>query len=1059
MPPKKKTPDTASMKFPVWAKPGKAIWVEIMDPTEGEPKEYLKGRIDQIYDDKKMASIIYDETKGDREVYANQLLERAEEPQVLEDLVDVDPLNDAELLRCLHMRFLNDDIYCYCGPTLLATNPYKKIPKSALAEHLEVFKKYAIYGGKPIKTPHIWNLASTAFFQLFENQKNQAVCISGESGAGKTVGTKLCMSFITGLFHSEIDAKAEVAIEDRILDCNPIMESFGNAKTIRNDNSSRFGKYFIMYVSRKDKHIKGAEIKNYLLEKSRVVVQAETERNYHVFYGILKCMDAARLRQYGYANAGDKVDMAGYNYLRKSKCYDVPTINDREFFDDTCNSFTRLNFNQEEQDAVFKMLATTLNLGNVEIDSTCWVEGDAPCSLKDSAYFERVLNNLELQADKSSFIAGIVSKRVITPDKKVIYTPRSPAQAEGIKDALAKELFNTVFNWIVRKLNNNLLPTKDEDGGDLILTGIGETERTQRLKKEYFTVGLLDIFGFEDFMVNSLEQFCINYTNEKLQNLYISYVFKAEKDIFEHEGLGEFLTMIKYTDNLPIIELLDKSRDPPGIYFLIDSVGQMAQDDGKDDAKLIDQISRTHSKNPYMFWHKMDKTKFGIKHTAKDVYYYSGGFIEKNKDELPTYLLETMDKANKAMMRVFRNKLTDDEVIEEKVTDPREKFLGYKFRQNMEELMVELNSCECNFVRCIKPNEAKKADFWVPELALKQIRYLGVLDSIKVRRESLPIRKSYREFYSKYQDLDDLSDHRNVPFLRLVNMNPDFKTMAKNAVKSAMKEQSPEDVLFGTYRVFMSVYFVNKLEEVLEQRQKVKREAVEKIAGAFKIYNAAERWETYRKRSVKVVILGKNLFNTWNSKVEYIKFKKTLLVIRQIQLNFRQTVYKRHIRQSKYSAQVIGRSFRLFKIRQILFAAKKLINVISRCARRIMFKAFMARVRINKRLLNEIFELAWDRIEEHMKIEASLTIQRIFRGYNDRLKAADEVARLEIIKEEVRKNRAANTIQKISKGFIVRTRLDRLNRAAGFIQGYTRMLWLSKYFQEMKQAARKIQVE
>ena len=408
--------------------------------------------------------------------------------------------------------------------------------------------------------------------------------------------------------------------------------------------------------------------------------------------------------------------------------------------------------------------------------------------------------------------------------------------------------------------------------------------------------------------------------------------------------------------------------------------------------------------------------------------------------------------------KVQWNKLTDDEIQEERVANPMEKFLGYKFRQNMQDLMDELNSCECNFVRCIKPNEVKKADFWVPELALNQIRYLGILDSIKVRRDSLPIRKKYMDFYGKYQDLDDISDERNTPFLKLQSGNPDWKKMAMNAVKSCFKDAKGEDILYGTSRVFMSVYFVNKLEEVLEAKQKVKRDAVDKIANAFKIFNTADKWERYRKTSVKVVILGKNLFETWNSKVEYIRFKKIILSIRQMQLNFRQTKYKRQIRELKQSALVIARSYRMFKIREVLFGAKKVINVIARCAKRIMLRAFMAKMRINKRAINDVFELAWLNIEEKMKVESCLTIQRIIRGHIDRLKAASEVAQLEIIKAEVKKNKAATTIQKISKGFIVRTRLDRLNRAAGFIQGYTRMLWLSKYFQEMKTASRKIQV-
>jgi myosin heavy subunit len=1035
MPPKK-IPDITKILIPVWAKPGKAIWVEIMDAQELEPIEYLKGRIDQVFDEKKMISILYEECNGEKEVYAHRVLERAEEPQVLEDLVDIDPLNDAELLRCLELRFKQDDVYCFSGPTLLVTNPYKKIEKSLLPEHLAMFRKYALQGGKRSSMPHIWNLAANTFLQLFENQKKQAVCISGESGAGKTVGTKLCMAFITGLF-DDIDVKKsteEVPIEDKILACNPIMESFGNAKTVRNDNSSRFGKYFIMYVDKDDKHIKGAEIKNYLLEKSRVVIQAETERNYHVFYGILRFMKPADHKKYGYCNKGDTVDMTLFNFLRKSKCFTWETINDKEFFDDTCNSFTQMGFSADEQAGVFRMLATTLNLGNVEIDPSTYVEGDCAATFKDSHYLDEVLK--QLKVEKKPLIDGFTMIRRVLQEQ-VIESPRSPNQSEAIRDALAKDLFNNVFNWIVRKLNLTLLP-----------------ESTTK----YTSVGLLDIFGFEDFEVNSIEQFCINYTNEKLANLYISYVFKAEKISFENEGLGDFLSMIKYTDNLPIIQMLDEK--PFGIYHLIDSVGKVAKDDGKDDENLMSQIRKNFPESAagYTFYHKMKPQLFGIKHTAKDVYYFSTGFVEKNRDELPGNLLTALEKADPMIMMIFNKKLRMDEVLEDKVANPMEKFLGYKFRQNMQELMDELLSCECNFVRCLKPNELKKKDLWISQLALNQVRYLGILDSIKVRRDSLPIRREYPLFYSKYQDIDDISDERNVVFVKLKEKNPDWRKISQNAVKSVDKNPNPAEVLFGKTKIFMSVLFVNKLEEILEKKQLVKRAAIEKLSKAYKVYNTAEKWEVYRERTAKVIILAKNLFNTWNSKIEYIKYKKGLEYVKRVQQNFRMTNYKRLIRQQKYATMVVGRSFRMFKIRELLFKAKKIVVTIGRCARKIMFRAFMAKLRINKRVVDDVFEISWKIIEEKMKVDASLTIQRIFRGANDRLKSTDEVAKLKLIKEEVKRTRAATGIQKMGRGFLVRTRMDRLNRAAGFIQGYTRMLWLSKYFQEMKGATKKIQV-
>lgn len=186
--------------------------------------------------------------------------------------MDIDPLNDAELLKCLETRYKNNEIYCYCGPTLIAINPYKNINRFFVDEYFNLFRDYALYGGKQIKYPHIWNLASRAFYQLFDTGNKQAICISGESGAGKSYGTKKCMSFITGLF-KDIDAvktEGEISIEDKIMNCNVILEAFGNSKTVMNNDSSRFGKYFILLVDKADKHIKGAEIQSYLLEKSRV---------------------------------------------------------------------------------------------------------------------------------------------------------------------------------------------------------------------------------------------------------------------------------------------------------------------------------------------------------------------------------------------------------------------------------------------------------------------------------------------------------------------------------------------------------------------------------------------------------------------------------------------------------------------------------------------------------------------------------------------------------------------------------------------------------------------
>jgi myosin-5 len=1053
MPPKTtpgKKVNLSEIKMATWVKSGKLVWVELVDEKEGIPLNYAQGMVDKVMEDIKEVTILYapKELKGPDQCLVTRIHERAEEPQIIDDLVDIEPLNDAELLRCLELRFRADLIYCYVGPTLLSTNPYKD--KDAEFERRvyppedkEMFKRYALQGGKRISKPHIWNLSASTFWQLFDENRPQAICISGESGAGKSHGTRLCMSFVAQLFGSDDDKrdgkqdKKETSIENKILNCNPILEAFGNSKTIRNNDSSRFGKYFVMFVDKRSKHIKGAEVKNYLLEKSRVISQAAGERNYHIFYAVCKAMSPEKLHKYFFTD-GKTVDMSEYNLLKKGGIYNEEKIDDFKIFNEVQDSFNNLGFTEEEQEGIWKVLSCVLNMGNIEIDSSSYVESATPCKFKGSKYLQRVLEILGVERESLEKGCCLLS-RVF--NNETLLSPRTPSQCENIRDSFCKDLFNNCFNWMVRKLNVQILPAN---------------------QTQYTSIGFLDIFGFEDFEgipggKNSIEQFCINYTNEKLQKLFISYVFDAEKKIFEQEGLGNFLSMIKYVSNEPILNIFDKK--PIGIYHIIDSVCKMNKDDGKEDMALSDQVRNSHNANEVAFFDKLKQNKFGIKHTAKNVWYTTDGFTEKNRDEFPPNLMEALQKADKTILRIFSLKLTDDEKIEDKKKDPQEKFLGFKFRQEMQGLMDCLEMCQCNFVRCIKPNEQKEAGLWVPELALKQVRYMGVLDSIKVRRESLPIRKPYKDFYAKYQDLDKISNERNVSFVRLIE-RPDvsWKSLTENTVKSVEKKSGVNnEVLFGKGRIFMSVAFVNRLEELLEECQKIQRVQLNKIADTFLVFDLINQWNKYRKTSLKVIGLSKNLLATWNSKIEYVKFKNVLAVTIRIQRIFRMTVYKRTVRLHKYSSIVIGRSFKLFKMREVLVNAKKKIHVLSSCISKMKFRIFMIRLRINRNMVESIFDKAWLIIQDRMLLYSSLTIQRIWRGFFKRLGGIDEVNKIKILREGLKKNRAALNIQRSAKGYLVRTRLDRMNRAAGFIQGFTRKLWGGKYLKMVQDSLIKIQ--
>ena len=1013
-----------------WCKPGALCWVEIYDSTNTVAIEYSQGIIDEINQEKKTVTVKYEPgSRGPNEVSVRSVLERAEEPQLNDDLVDIEPLNDAELLRCLEMRFKKDLIYCFCGPSLLSTNPYKGIKNEDQERDREMFKRYAMNGGKRISKPHIWNMAAIVFWNLTESRRDQAICISGESGAGKSFSTKLCLSFITQLFSDKV-AKGEVTIEDKIMSCNPILESFGNSKTRRNNDSSRFGKYFLLYFDMQSKSIKGSKIENYLLEKSRVINQADQERNYHIFYAVLKHMTSEEQEKYLFCDPGEgKADMKQFPYLSKSNCYDVKEISDEEVYNSVCSSFVNLGFSSEERETIWRILSVVLNLSRVEIDTSIYEEGMVACGIVKSKYLDRVLTLLGLSEGE---MKGALCYKKITADASQVITP---TQCEGVKDALAKDLFNSLFNWMVIKLNVSLIPEES---------------------KKMPSVGLLDIFGFEDFVINSIEQLCINYTNEKLQKLYIFCVFTAEKKIFEEESLGEHSDKIVTRENTEVLRLFESTTAPFGLYQLIDSACNMSRDNEKAEASLISSIIKEHQSNQLMTLDKMKRHLFHIRHTAKKVVYSAEGFTEKNRDELPLNLYEALKKGDQMIYRVFRMKLPGESL--DMSNEKNKKTLVAKFRVDMEGLMSKLEGSGCNFIRCLKPNEEKVRDVWNTELFLTQIKYMGILDSIKVRRDSYPNRRTYKDFYAKYQDLDAISQERGMSFLKLSSKNDvDWKKLAANVVKSIENKTPPNQVLFGKTKVFMNIVYTNRLEELLEDVQKNLRIGLNKITKAWQTLDFVLAWNRHRKTSLKVVKLAKTLLITWNSKIEYIKFKSTLRIVLKGQHGFRYLKYKRNLRLQAYSTNVIGRSFKIFKIRQTLINARKMLERLSGVIMKMKFRLFMIRIRINKSITDLIFEKAWADIQERMKLKGSETVQRIWRGHVNRLAKMEDVKKLNSARETIITTRAGRTMVRITRGFLVRSRLNRMNRAAFYIQGFLRTKMFVKYLQLVKESVKKVQ--
>ena len=1016
---------------PTWVESGKAVWVEIIG-KDGEPKEYLQGSIKSVDQKSGQATIMYVTDKGPDKVDSDLLMQRNLEPHIVHDLCDVNPLNNAELLLNLESKYKSDDIFCDCGPTLLAMNPNKGIPKlytDAIKHEIESWAR----GEHNIKPrPHIWTMSAKAYKQMFETMHKQACCISGESGAGKTYNTKTVMGFITKLMQDPSDTSG-VPIEDRILACNPILEAFGNATTVRNDDSSRFGKYFEMWVNTEEKVIKGAKIKNYLLEKSRISYQAKTERNYHIFYALIRfCSDADRAK-YKLNNDGDKCTMEKFNYLNISGRCINEKVDDEGFYKGIEEAFPRLRFLPEERDMVWSIVSATLNIGNWEIDEKCYKEGEKPCDIKSTSYFDNACDLLGLDKEKIKEDLHTF-KMTIAGNETCKY--RDPYDVRLKIDALAKDCFDKVFNWMVRKCNTALLP---------------EEEIPSNIKNSF---GLLDIFGFENFDMNSIEQFCINYTNEKLQYLYITYVFQSELKIFEEEGITGF--NVVYTDNSPIIELMDKGKNPPGIFNLLDSNCAA----NKDDKVLLMGIEKAHGKNAKFVKtriQKPGKEVFKIEHSARLVAYTVWGFTEKNKDDLPDALVETLSNGNPIWSMIFAGKLTIDEELEEVTHSAKEKYLGYKFRMQMQELMDELLSCECNFMRCLKGNECKAPNIWWPSLALKQLVYLGILDTINLRKLALPQRFKWPEFYMKFQDIDGKSEQRGESYLKLVEMGADFKTMTENVITSCFETTGEKDMMYGKTRIFMSQEFYDELVHKLDVVQREKINSIRTMVESFKAYKFAKAWQHHIDKKVKAVTMAKTLLSTWGSKVEYAKYKKLLRKVGLLQINFRTIQMRRTIRLHKYCGKVIGRQFNFWHVRKMFMKAQKLGTTLQNCKRKILMRRFFIRLRWARQHIDFIFDTAWNQIVNRSRMSSTCMLQRVIRGYIDRQQAGNEIVKLEYNKKVLSINREVNLIQKWAKGFLIRSRMDRIRRASGYIGGFLRMRWLRKWFLLQKRACIMIQ--
>uniref|UniRef100_A0A670KGP5 Myosin VC n=1 Tax=Podarcis muralis TaxID=64176 RepID=A0A670KGP5_PODMU len=656
------------------------------------------------------------------------------------DLTALSYLHEPAVLHNLKVRFVESKlIYTYSGIILVAMNPYKQLP---------IYGDAIIhaYSGQNMgdMDPHIFAVAEEAYKQMARNNKNQSVIVSGESGAGKTVSAKYAMRYFATVSRSSSNTQ----VEDKVLASNPITEAVGNAKTTRNDNSSRFGKYTEISFDRRYQII-GANMRTYLLEKSRVVFQSENERNYHIFYQL--CASALR-PEFEHLKLGIPEE---FNYTNMGGNAVIEGVNDYANMMETQKTFTLLGLKEDFQMDVFKILAAILHLGNVQIAAL------------DDKHLHIFCDLLDLESDK---VARWLCHRKIVTTSETVVKPMTKLQALNARDALAKKIYAHLFDFIVERINKAL-----EFSG-----------------KQHTFIGVLDIYGFETFDINSFEQFCINYANEKLQQQFNLHVFKLEQEEYMKENIP--WTLIDFYDNQPVIDLIEAKM---GILELLDEECLLPQ--GTDENWLLKLYNNFANKNPLFEEPRMSNSSFIIQHFADKVEYKSDGFLEKNRDTVYEVLIEILRSSK---FRLCANFFQDNPVPVSPFSSVIKVKSAKTFRTSLYLLMETLNATTPHYVRCIKPNDQKLAFEFDSKRVVQQLRACGVLETIRISAQSYPSRWTYIEFYSRYRIL--MSQHE----LSLTDKKQICKIVLQRLI------QDPTQYQFGRTKIFFRAGQVAYLEKL-----------------------------------------------------------------------------------------------------------------------------------------------------------------------------------------------------------------------------------------------------
>ncbi|KAI3961631.1 hypothetical protein MKW92_035925 [Papaver armeniacum] len=904
----------------------------------------------------------------------------------VDDMTKLTYLNEPGVLYNLARRYALNDIYTYTGSILIAVNPFTKLPHLYNAHMMEQYKG-ASFGEL---SPHVFAVADASYRAMMNEARSQSILVSGESGAGKTETTKLIMQYLT--FVGGRAAGDDRTVEQQVLESNPLLEAFGNARTVRNDNSSRFGKFVEIQFDANGR-ISGAAIRTYLLERSRVVQITDPERNYHIFYQL--CASGKDAEKFKLS------DPSYFHYLNQSKTYELDGVSSAEEYVRTKRAMDIVGISVDEQEAIFRTLAAILHLGNVEF---------SPGKEHDSSVIKDQKSSFHLQMAASLFmcdtkllLSTLCTRSIQTREGSIVKALDCNA-AVASRDTLAKTVYSRLFDWLVEKINRSVGQDPDSK----------------------IQIGVLDIYGFECFKNNSFEQFCINFANEKLQQHFNEHVFKMEQEEYSKEKIN--WSYIEFIDNQDVLDLIEKK--PIGIIALLDEACMFPKSTNATFATKLFQNFRAH---PRLERTKFSETGFALSHYAGKVTYQTDSFLDKNRD----YVVMEHCNLLSSSKCFFVAGLFASSPEEPSRSSYKFSSVSSRFKQQLQALMETLNTTEPHYIRCVKPNSLNRPQRFENLSVLHQLRCGGVLEAVRISLAGYPTRRTYSEFVDRF----------GLLALELMDGSYDEKALTEKI----LHKLKLENFQLGKKKAFLRAGQIAVLDS---RRAEVLDRAAKIIQSRFRAFIACRNFIATRaaavvlqsycrgclareifavRREAAAAVLIQKYTRRWLLRRAYVQLYSSVLCIQSSIRGFCTRQKYLHQKEHKAATQ-IQTCWRMYKVRLAFHNKQRSIVAIQCLWRQKLAKRELRRLkkeaneagalRLAKNKLEvQLEDLTWRlQLEKRLRVSNDETkqveiskLQKTVESLNSELDAAKSTIKTECNNNMLLKSQLESTIKEKSE--------------------------------------------